>query len=230
MTSRMKALILTTALALSACGPGIDESPRESTAAAYEDLDGSLAKARLETVELIGPNGDRARAAWDGLPRAKGWTEAVLQELETRKATLEVATDIDSFCPRYFNASKFEQDTCWLRIVSGMARYESEFRPSATYVEDWGDTSVGLLMMNPAHCRKAPTTALLKNAISNINCAMPRFSLLVARDKVLSGPGNTGAAAYWSVMRAPYRYKKLFLGRKPHIQEITRSYQAYREH
>jgi hypothetical protein len=222
-------LLLLPLLALSACGSG--DGDRESTASGlYSDHAKSLAKAKAEAEALLGRDGSKLRAAWDKRRGSAAWNSLVLREIHSRKEAFEAARDLEDFCPAYHSATDFEKDSCWLRIVSAMARFESGFRPGATYLEDSGTTSVGLLMMNPAHCPGARTAAHLKNPAANIRCAMARMALLIARDRNLSGPvEERGAAAYWSVLRPPYRYKNLFLGRKPHIQEFTRTYRGFRE-
>ncbi|MGZ3652048.1 MAG: transglycosylase SLT domain-containing protein [Bdellovibrionota bacterium] len=223
MRFRLPLLALLCSVAFSGCGK---DSPPPVTHT-YQDLASSLDEAKRESAKLLGENGDQARAVWDHVSGSTTWTQAVLTELSLRRARLEDSRDIDDFCPGYEKATAFERDTCWLRIVSAMARYESDFRPAATYVEASGRTSVGLLMMDPDHCPAAPTIEKLKDPTANIQCALTRLELLISRDGTLSGDGNKGAAAYWSVLWAPYTQGSLFLGRKPHIQLFTRSYRAY---
>jgi len=223
MLFRFPILALLCSAALSGCGK--DAPP--TVTHTYQDLGTSLDDAKRESVKFLGANGDQARAVWDHVSGSEAWTQAVLTELSLRRSRLEAGRDIDDFCPGYEKASEYERDTCWLRIVSAMARFESDFHPAATYVESSGRTSVGLLMMDPEHCPAAPTIEKLEDPVANIQCALPRLELLVSRDGVLSGDGNKGGAAYWSVLRAPYSQGNLFLGRKPHIQLFTRSYRAY---
>ena len=217
--------LATFALLLSSCGKESNPpNPR-----AYSDLSTSLKETKSETKRLLGPEGNRARALWDHVPGADLWTATALSEIATLRPLLERTRDRDEFCPDYDHASDFEKDTCWLRFLSAIARFESDFRPGATYLEATGSTSVGLLMMNPSHCPKADNIEKLKDPVANIQCASQRLGLLLRRDGWLSGPGNTGGAAYWSVLREPYQVGTLHLGRRPHILLFTRSYRAFRD-
>ena len=211
-------------LLLTACGKDKSDAPVTHT---YSDVAASLDDARREANKVLGANGDLNRAAWANVSGADAWTDSVLTDLALHRARLERAHDVEDFCPGYSAATDFQKDTCWLRIVSAMAYFESTFRPTATYVESSGRTSVGLLMMAPDHCPNASSVEKLKDPIANLECARPRLELLVARDSVLSGDDTHGGSAYWSVLRAPYQVGSLFLGRKPHILLFTKSYRAY---
>jgi hypothetical protein len=218
-------LLLLTGL-LAGCGK---DSEKSAVTRAYPDLQASLEDARRESSKWLGDDGARARAVWDHVDGSAVWTATTLQELARSRATFESARDLEDFCPGYAGATPFQKDTCWLRLFSAMARFESELKPAATYLEATGTTSVGLLMMNPAHCLVANTLEKLQDPVLNIRCALHRFDVLAARDGWISGPGNSGAAAYWSVLRDPYQVGALYLGRKPHIQLFTRSYRGFRE-
>lgn len=226
MRSVLFPTLLLALLALAGCGK---DAPAPVTARTYADLGASLDEARTESKKLLGENGELARAVWDQVPGAAAWSEAALAEIAARRPILERVRDREEFCPGYVGATEFQKNTCWLRLFSAMARFESNFRPSATYQETSGTTSVGLLMMNPAHCSSAPTVEQLQDPVANIQCAAARLELLAGRDGWLSGAGNLGGAAYWSVLRVPYHSGNLMLGRKPHIQLFTRSYRGFRD-
>lgn len=222
-------LCLLGTLALVGCGAG--ELDRNSTASGtFADESKAIEEARAEAHKYLGTEGDKVRALWDRKSDGAEWSREVLEEVRSRSEIFDSAKDINDFCPSYAVASSFQKESCWLRIVSAMARYESSFRPRATYIESSGATSVGLLMMNPEHCPGANTLEQQQSASANIRCALARMSLLIKRDGYISGPAEAkGAAAYWSVLRSPYRFQNLFLGRKPQIQEFTRSYAAFSE-
>ena len=213
---------------LAACGKNEASSPVSTPY--YPNLSQSIAETKSEAKLITGDEGSRVRAIWDHAHAdSETWTLTTLFEISAHRKDLEKARDLEEFCPGYSRASSYQKDTCWLRLISAMAKFESSFRPKATYLEATGQTSVGLLMMDPRHCPNAPTLEKLQIAEPNIQCAIPRLALLVARDSMISGPKNSGGAAYWSVLREPYRFGNLFLGRKPHIQIYTRNYQAYKE-
>lgn len=228
----LPALTLSSCLALLGCGRAEEDLDRESTASsALETNDETVEQAQYHAQYLLGTTGSNSRAAWDHLPEGDSWNRSVLGRVHAKQKTFELARDLDDFCPGYANANSAQKDTCWLRIVSAIARYESNFNPRATYLEHTGRTSVGLLMMNPDHCPGAHTVEALKDATLNINCAMDRMRLLISRDHSLSGAApKRGAAAYWSVLRPPYTFRGLELGKKAHIQAFTRSYLAYSSH
>lgn len=214
-------------LALVACGRG-EDGDRDSTAESLILTDETLAQTEREADRLLGTDGRRQRAVWDHLADGGLWSREVLRAFRASPSAFEAARDVEDFCPRYATASKSQRETCWLRIVSAMARFESNFIPTATYKEHTGSVSVGLLMMNPEHCPEAKTIPALKDAGANIRCAMTRMSRLISRDQAISaGAPALGAAAYWSVLRAPYRFRDLQLGKKLHVQKFTRSYLAY---
>lgn len=225
----MKAIwILSALLLLTACGRD-HELDRESTSGGdtYEDTE-SLARAEKAANTLLGKDGSLRRAAWDNKTIGSTWSKVVLEEFRTRKEKLEQARDIDEFCPAYQQASDANKETCWLRILSAMAFFESRHNPSATYKEHTGGLSVGLLMMNADHCPNARSEAALKDGEANIRCAFARMERLILRDQAISGPTEArGASAYWSVLRPPYRFRDLSLGKKPHIQKFTKTYLAF---
>jgi hypothetical protein len=220
--------ILSALFLLTACGRDHDLD-RESSAGGdtYEDSE-SLTRAENAATKLLGSDGSLRRAAWDNKTIGSTWSKVVLEEFRARKSNLEQARDIDDFCPAYDQVSDEKKETCWLRILSAMAYFESGHNPQATYREHTGGLSVGLLMMNAEHCPNAPSETALKNGESNIRCAFVRMEKLILRDQAISGPtAARGAAAYWSVLRPPYRFRDLSLGKKPHLQKFTKSYLAF---
>jgi hypothetical protein len=225
-----KAIILLCAGILFSCGRDQDldrESTSGSEPESISDVE-SLALAEKSAAKLLGPRGESYRAAWDQNPAGETWSKIVLEEFQLRKASLEQAQDLSEFCPNYDSATVTQKETCWLRIVSAMAHFESSFKPRATYREKAGTLSVGLLMMNAEHCPSARSNEALKDGEKNIRCAFARMEKLIKRDQFLSGPTSSrGAAAYWSVLRPPYSFEKLRLGKKPHIQIFTKSYLAF---
>lgn len=225
----MRALFYLVLLALlTSCGRDHDLD-RESTSGgdSYSDAE-SLARAERAAATLLGANGEKNRAAWDSKSSGGLWTQTVLLEYQERKSSLDQAADLPDFCPGFFSASKEQKETCWLRLISAMAYFESTFNPKATYKEHTGTLSIGLLMMNADHCPKANTETALKDGVNNIHCAMTRMERLIKRDQAISGPKEArGAAAYWSVLRPPYQFRDLRLGKKQHIQKFTKTYLAY---
>lgn len=153
------------------------------------------------------------------------WNEAIIANVRQFKPNLEKARDMALFCPGYDTASDSQRETCWLRLVKAMIRYESTFDPALTFKEPNGDMSVGLLMLSPGECKQAKTAEQLKVPVNNINCGMAKMARLIARDRVIAGTGTKkGAAAYWSVLRKPYKYAKYKLGKQNEIIALTKGY------
>lgn len=162
---------------------------------------------------------------WNHLPAAQAWNNAVLGVVRANIAKFEKARDREVFCPGYSTATDAQRLTCWVRLVSAMVQYESAFNQNANFSEPGGGTSVGLMMMSAGECPNAPTVAALKNGVENLKCGTARMAMLIARDGYVTAPNNVrGAAAYWSVLRAPYTNYGLKLGKKPEILKISTKY------
>ena len=238
-------LSLSLILILTACGRENDLSdysqplsPAESSEDALED--GKPTSQELRNAEYGEPeeNFDAGneeelaldtlgsnRAVWNSVKGSQTWTNAALSVIRSRISSFEKARDRNIFCPGYDRASKEAKETCWLRLVSAVAKFESSFHPSDSFREPNGVYSVGLLALSPGECKNAPTITTLKNPVKNIICGASKMAHLIARDGYIEGPvGKRGASAYWSVLRKPYRFKKYKLGKKELIIPLTRIY------
>ena len=173
-------------------------------------------------------------AAWVHVRNTTSWTKAVLKAIDERIEDLEEAEDINHFCPGYDSATKAQKRNCWLRMVGGMVKYESEFKASDAFREPDGKWSVGLMALSPSECDNAPNVSSLKNSVPNLICGVNKMADLIDRDKHIAGPsGHRGAAAYWSTLKAPYvffdksRGRNLKLGKGDLVIEITRKYRSF---
>jgi hypothetical protein len=164
-------------------------------------------------------------AAWSDVPGSEAWTAAAVAAVSANLQALERAADKDSFCPGYDTAPAERRVTCWVRLISAIARYESGFDPKNSYQEASGNYSVGLLQLSTGECDNAETLELLQDPVQNLICGTRRMAALIARDGYVTSPDNVhGAAAYWSVLRAPYMNGTLHLGRRDDVMGITASY------
>jgi hypothetical protein len=155
------------------------------------------------------------------------WNSAILSNVREQMPRLEKAHDKNNFCPGYESATDSQKESCWVRIVKATIRYESTFDAKLTFEEPNGDMSVGLLMLSPGECAEAKTAAQLKNPVKNINCGMAKMARLISRDNAIAGTGTKkGAAAYWSVLRRPYKYAKYKLGKQNEIIALTKGYKV----
>jgi hypothetical protein len=164
-------------------------------------------------------------AAWSQLPNTASWTSAVSGVVKANLASFEKAKDRETFCPGYASATLAQRETCWVRMVSAVAEFESNFKPTTIYKESDGVYSVGLLQLSTGECANAPTIAALKDPVQNLICGTKKMAQLIARYGYVTTPDNRhGAAAYWSTLRAPYTSGGLHLGKRAEVAKISGVY------
>ncbi|SPT37651.1 Transglycosylase SLT domain [Achromobacter denitrificans] len=164
--------------------------------------------------------------AWRKADPSGKWTrDAEAAVLAAGLPTLH-PSDSAAFCPNYSQASEIERTRFWAGLFSIMARPESNFKPTATYVEpgikDRAGVNVisrGLLQISQESanskayaCGIAQAQDLHDPAV-NLQCGAKIMAYWVKRDgniAALSKPPR-GGARYWSVLR----------GWRPHISELT---------
>ncbi len=145
-------------------------------------------------------------ARWDHRPEAALWTTAQYKALgqEGRGLIDTVPADIDSFCPGYEKADISGRKAFWIGLFSGLAFYESTWRPEAAGA---GGRYRGLLQIWPTSakfygCDLTHPKGLYDGA-TNLRCAARIAAQAVERDQVVAGgPGNWGGvAADWPPLR-----------------------------
>lgn len=238
---KVRLLVLLLAVMLHSCGKAPDAETPPASAAPPALADGSPAPQEPAPQPPPPPNPAEPFPAplppepaptspatvWSHLPSGPAWDQAVLSVVRANLAKLELARDRDTFCPGYSTATNGQRLTCWVRLVSAMVQYESAFNQNAVFTEPSGGKSVGLMMMSAGECPNAPTVEKLKNGVENLKCGTARMAMLIARDGYITAPNNVkGAAAYWSVLRAPYSAHGLKLGKKPEIMKISTRYKS----
>jgi hypothetical protein len=170
------------------------------------------------------PNFQEA-SVWATVGGSESWTASTLNVIRSRRADLEKARDLEAFCPNYSTADTEHRELCWLRLVGALVQQESSFNPKAVFIEPFGSSSIGLMMLSPGECANAATEELLKIATRNLECGVGKMADLIQRDSYIDGPdGQRGAGAYWSVLRAPYQSDGYDLGKKAVIQKATKQY------
>lgn len=167
-------------------------------------------------------------AIWAKIPSSNLWTDMTLAMIRANLSTLELARDKEEFCPGYHQANDHQQQVCWLRLISALVSFESGFKPGDSFIEPNGAASVGLMALSPKECRNYETIKLLKNPVLNLSCGVRTMLHLIERDRYIDGPnGQRGAAAYWSVLRTPYKVGTYRLGKQDQIASFTRKYRSY---
>lgn len=184
------------------------------------------AKPPVSTDE---PRRFRSAALWAHVAGSAAWTDTVLRVVRQNIGSFEKARDKEAFCPGYASATKTQREICWLRLVGGVVKFESNFNPRASFREKNGTYSVGLMMLSVGECRNAPTNESLKNGSQNLSCGVAKMAQLIARAGFIDGPPSSrGAASYWSVLRPPYKANGYSnLGKRNQIIAMTKRYKHY---
>lgn len=145
-------------------------------------------------------------ARWDHRPEAARWTAAQYAALgnEGRALIDTVPTDIEAFCQNYAKADDSDRKAFWIGLFSGLAFYESTWRPGAAGA---GGRYRGLLQIWPTSARfygcDLSHPKGLYDGPTNLRCAARIAAQAVARDKVVAGASGNwgGVAADWPPLR-----------------------------
>ncbi len=193
-----------------------------------------LSPTRTEREELSDEQKLYSAALWSKVPEGNYWTSLVVASIREFLPSLERARDINDWCPGYWNASEHHREVCWLRLIGGIVKLESSFKPDDKFREPSGAWSVGLLALSPKECKRYETVEMLQKPLLNLSCGIGMLARFVERDGYLHGPKEAlGASKYWSTLRTPYTQRKpdgkgyYKLGKKPEIQAFTTSYRNY---
>lgn len=142
---------------------------------------------------------------WDHRPEAPVWNAAMVEALTGEQVELLAGTPRDAadFCPGYAQADTQARAAFWVAFFSGLARFESGWRPEAAGA---GGRYRGLLQISPAtarhhRCDIAVADDLYDGA-TNLTCATRIAASAVARDGVIA-TGRGGVARDWPPMRNP---------------------------
>ena len=147
------------------------------------------AAAALSACAVVAPQAQAPEvvARWDHRPEAAAWNAAALRALQGPGAAmlaLEPA-DAETFCPGYDGAGPEGRATFWVAFMSGLARYESGFRPEASGA---GGRYQGLLQISPATARfhgcEVSSPRGLYDGATNVACAVRIAAVLAAYSRV----------------------------------------------
>ena len=179
-------------------------------------------------------------AMWDGYRDSKGGytgadlTRLTLRELDRIDQSFFgiVPRDAHEWCPAFARQSNEGRKAFYLGFISGIARFETDFRAHVKYLEAGGHYSRGLLQLGQlalsyypdSQCDVSGDPRQLHDLQKNLSCGTMLVEYWVRRDNHIASDGNIGdadgryfgAARYWSTLRE---------GRRGHdeIMEFTRS-------
>jgi len=172
-------------------------------------------------------------------PQAFRWSDYLYSLIEKNGDRLvNGASDIKTFCPKYYQASRSEKIEFWGHLISEMAYFESRHQPTRRFAEPKKKDKItgkqlyseGLMQMsyqdvmgNPecqfdwkADSKYAiddPRRSIL-NPYKNLHCAFLVIRKQITRhDKIAIGQG-----AYWAVIKSSYERNKL-----PQIRAATQA-------
>ncbi len=149
-------------------------------------------------------------------PERKPWSDTLISALGKNFATLDTATDIKRFCPKYSSLSKEQKLKAIGEFFVALAYYESGYNPESSSVDvgtkdDLNSYSVGLYQMSgndsAAKLFKADYKAL-KNPITNINVAVEQMRKQIKNTGLFILP-NTSKFRYWAVILDGNKYSKV---------------------
>jgi hypothetical protein len=163
------------------------------------------------------PSSTHTRPLWEGR-HADGakWTDFVINKLDLRGTMLTsvVTQDMNTFCPKFSKFSNRDRKYFWAYLMSAMVRFESNFKPSVTYQENFKDSdgdfvvSRGLLQLSYESAKgyqcEIRTPQDLHDPYVNLECGMRILDRWIGRDSKIAGQENggwRGGARYWSVLR-----------------------------
>ncbi|MBE2277561.1 MAG: transglycosylase SLT domain-containing protein [Rhodobacteraceae bacterium] len=141
---------------------------------------------------------------WDSHAAADGWTAEALVAVANRDDVLaaQVPADIAAWCPGYEKATLPERRAFWVAMMSAVARHESGWNPAAV---GGRGRYIGLMQISPRTASHAGCDAVsagaLKDGGDNLACAVEIFAPQVARDGLVTGPGNRGMGRDWMPFR-----------------------------
>jgi len=150
-------------------------------------------------------------ARWDHRSEAEAWYGAMIDALGRDGTAMidAVPRDAETFCPGYASATPAERKAVWIMVFSGLARYESNWRPEAAGA---GGRYRGLLQISPATARfhgcDLSHPGGLYDGATNLACAVRIANSAVARDGVIA-TGRGGMAADWPPLRSEARRSEI---------------------
>lgn len=136
----------------------------------------------------------------------KEWQEHAINTIKASKLAGYTPKDYNSFCPKWNDAN-------YVALLGAMTKYESDFKPSTTYKENFKNSrgeyviSTGMLQLSYESARgygfSDATTEKLKDPKYNITVAVKILEKWIKGDGLITSGGSPykGGGRYWSCLR-----------------------------
>ena len=161
-------------------------------------------RGQMPDLSAYLPGGALPVTRWDHQPQAAEWTTRSLVAVAAADEVLasRVPGDIQTWCPRYDQASLPERRAFWVGLLSAVAKYESTWNPKAA---GGGGRYIGLMQISPKSAANygcdVTSVSGLKDGSANLECAVKMLTYQIERDGVVAGTGNRGIGRDWMPLR-----------------------------
>ena len=182
--------------------------------------------------------------AWESsVAGSKAWSDwiyKVISEEFPQMLGQNVASDVETFCPKYRSLSDNERLNFWGQLLAGMAKFESGWKPTTYYVESTMGTdpvtgrqiaSEGLLQLSyqdennykfecnfdwekDKNYSNTDARKTILNPYHNLRCGI----MIMSRQLARKGAIAVSSGPYWSVIKLGGTYNKI-----PQIAAYTKS-------
>jgi hypothetical protein len=161
--------------------------------------------------------------------------QAILDSNEN--IALDQIEDVTNFCPNYNELYTIDKINFFAHLLASMAQLESVNRTDATFLENNGNMSTGLLQISyksisPSYrqsgCNMIYSPSDLKDPYKNLQCGLGILTALIRRTGYIARSNHVGASAYWSTLRTPYRVylrsmnKSITVGKRSQVIALLR--------
>ena len=180
--------------------------------------------------------------AWESSsrPERAAWSQYLMKlVLNDWSSLLNGASDIEQFCPKYYNLDNNQRANVWAQIFVGMIKYESAYDPTSRMHETTMGTdnitkkpvySEGLLQLSYQDIQGYSFCAFDWSKDKNLSSSDPKKTILdpyinmhcgvgiMARQIKNKGKLTVGSGAYWAVLKSSYSRNKI-----PQITSMVKS-------
>lgn len=146
----------------------------------------------------------------------KAWNDLALTAINNHATGMlgVVPKDVAEFCPNYVTLSAGDRKKFYIMLLSALAKFESNYKPTTTYTEKFEDAkgrrvvSAGIFQLsvesgNGYYCNLKKTEDLF-DPPTNFNCAARIMNKWIVTDKLIGAHAEgrwKGMARYWSPFR-----------------------------